>query len=163
MWTLWNYLLLKLKLSNIGMTHLQKNPQRQNKKSLPKTFQTRCPWSEFFKNERSRTLTALHAGQVPEQLLPLWSVQLYNRSIPHNTPLFSTLPTIFSITYLLFTQSTNFFTFLINGFLFSQGQDSPELLKTHFVDFAYPANLMGIPLPMPSVVAYFQICRLAPI
>jgi hypothetical protein len=29
-------------------------------------------------------------------------------------------------------------------------QDSPELLKTHFVDFAYPANLMGIPSALRS-------------
>ena len=35
-------------------------------------------------------------------------------------------------------------------------QNSPELLKTHFVDFAYPANLLVIPLPMPSVLAYFS-------
>lgn len=36
-------------------------------------------------------------------------------------------------------------------------QDSPALLKTHFVDFESQAFLMGITLPIPSS-AYFLKC-----
>ena len=45
--------------------------------------------------------------------------------------------------------------FYYKGLSFLEKQDSPELLKTHFVDFAYPSISMGIPLPIPSVTAHF--------